>query len=238
VSVLPLGAEPSFVRWLRAESQRERLEWLPWHPPAGAPTAAGADVRDPDRLVVFDDVAPYLVEVPRPAQPALYRMMLSLFGLPLSVASPAGATSTDVAVADPATLPTALPAFAWASLLQRPRLAPAALPLDPDVLFPPPGAYPAVASVPGAITVEPTSATLLWATSAAPGLGVHACPHGQLTDDQVGLVRYVAVDVPVGGAAHALIRCGGGVGALRADHADVSSWTRACRPGRPTVMMA
>ena len=188
-------AEPLFVRWLRTESERERADWLPWHPRGPSRAGAAPDVSDPDRLVLHTDISDLLVEVPPVHHPALYRLLLSLLGLPLSAVPPGGRTSTELASEPSAALPTVRPAFAWASLLELPRLAPPAFPFDADTVFPQPGAYPFLSAQPGAVDVpDAPGAVLVWGTNATVGLGPEARPGGQLTDDQVAFVRSVALD--------------------------------------------
>ena len=183
-------AEPLFVRWLRTESRRERREWLPWHPaPSGSANAGADDVGDPDRLVLYDDMSDMLLPMAPAQHGALFRMLLSLFGLPLEPQRPARRSSNELAARDPATWPAIRAAHAWSSLLQRPTLVPPCIPLEADLVFPQPGAYPAVDTLPGAL-VSGTDAgmhpiVLVWATAATPADRVN----GQLAEDQVAFVR-------------------------------------------------
>ena len=57
-----LTALPPWQRWLQLESWREKAHWRPWRSqPALGLTEDDCD--DPDRMVVFDDVAGHLVQV-------------------------------------------------------------------------------------------------------------------------------------------------------------------------------
>ena len=57
-----LSALPPWQRWLQLESWREKAHWRPWRPqPALGLTEEDCD--DPDRMVVFDDVAGHLVQI-------------------------------------------------------------------------------------------------------------------------------------------------------------------------------
>ena len=143
---------------------------------------------DPDRVVVFDDIADLLVPVPPAHHAALHRLLLSLFSVPLNLAAPESQTSTDWAAADTTCLPAVRPAFAWASLLERPVVAPPALPLDADTVFPQPKAHGPLHGIPGARRGD-DGEVLLWGTLAADG--EQDGSQGNLTADQVEFVRCV-----------------------------------------------
>ena len=147
-----------------------------------------ASVSDPDRVVVFDDIADLLVPVPPVHHVALHRLLLSLFSVPLNLAAPESQTSTDWAAVDTTCLPAVRPAFAWASLLERPVVAPPAMPLDADTVFPQPKAHGPLHGIPGARRSD-DGTVLLWGTLAADG--EQDGSQGNLTADQVEFVRYV-----------------------------------------------